>query len=65
MDVLTERQRSHCMSRIRGRNTGPELLLRKALWIAGLRYRLHYSIAGRPDITFPGPRVAVFVDGCF
>jgi DNA mismatch endonuclease, patch repair protein len=53
------------MSRIRGRNTTPELLLRKALWAEGLRYRLHYKIEGKPDICFPGKRIAIFVDGCF
>nr|WP_172649152.1 very short patch repair endonuclease [Bradyrhizobium elkanii] len=65
MDVLTPRQRSHCMSRIRGRDTKPELILRRALWSAGLRYRLHHKVTGRPDIAFPGSRVAVFCDGCF
>jgi len=64
-DVLTPLQRSHCMSRIRGKNTKPELALRKALWAAGLRYRLHYKIAGTPDIALPRYRIAVFVDGCF
>jgi DNA mismatch endonuclease (patch repair protein) len=53
------------MSRIRGKDTRPEIALRKALWALGLRYRLHEKIAGRPDIVFPGARVAVFVDGCF
>lgn len=65
MDVLTPRQRSHCMSRIRGRDTAPEVILRKALWSARLRYRLHCKIPGRPDIVFPRAKVAVFVDGCF
>jgi DNA mismatch endonuclease (patch repair protein) len=65
MDVLTPRQRSHCMSRIRGRNTGPELTVRKALWALGLRYRTHSAIPGRPDIVFAGAKVAVFIDGCF
>src|SRR6266852_8079876 len=65
MDILTTRQRSHCMSRIRGRNTGPELTLRRALWSLGLRYRLHRKMPGRPDIVFVKRRVAVFVDGCF
>jgi DNA mismatch endonuclease, patch repair protein len=65
MDVLTPRQRSHCMSRIRGKNTLPELALRAALWSLKLRYRLHYKIPGRPDIVFPSAKVAVFVDGCF
>jgi DNA mismatch endonuclease (patch repair protein) len=54
------------MSRIRGKDTKPEHRLRRALWAAGLRYRKHARTrAGRPDIVFPGPRVAVFVDGCF
>ncbi len=53
------------MSRIRGKHTTPELRLRKALWAKGLRYRLHWKIEGRPDICFPGKRIAIFVDGCF
>lgn len=58
--------RSDQMARIRGRHTGPERLLRKLLWGAGLRYRIHAQTpVGRPDIVFPGSRVAVFVDGCF
>jgi DNA mismatch endonuclease, patch repair protein len=65
MDVLTPSQRSLCMSRIRGRNTRPEIVLRTALWSLGLRYRLHFPIPGKPDVAFPRQRVAVFVDGCF
>ena len=65
MDVLTPSQRSICMSRIRARNTKPEIALRAALWSLGLRYRLHYPISGTPDVVFPRQRVAVFVDGCF
>lgn len=58
------------MSRIKGRDTGPELLLRKKLWARGVRYRLKYRLngrllKGRPDLVFPGGRLAVFVDGCF
>ncbi|MGJ4880282.1 very short patch repair endonuclease [Bradyrhizobium sp. HKCCYLRH1065] len=54
------------MSRIRAKHTKPEKLLRSALWAAGLRYRLHFKTPfGRPDIVFPGRKVAVFVDGCF
>ena len=53
------------MSRIRGRGTKPELALRKAVWARGGRYRLTGSLPGKPDLIFPGPRVAVFVDGCF
>jgi len=65
MDVLTAQQRSHCMSRIRGKNTKPEKLLRKALWAAGLRYRLHGRLPGKPDLVFSKAKVSIFIDGCF
>lgn len=64
-DVMTQRQRRRCMSRIKGRDTKPELRLRGALWTLGFRYRLHSQLPGKPDLVFPGRRVAVFVDGCF
>lgn len=64
-DVLTPGQRSYCMSMIKGTNTKPEILLRKALWRNGFRYRLNYKLSGNPDLTFPARRIAVFVDGCF
>jgi DNA mismatch endonuclease (patch repair protein) len=65
-DVLTKQQRSYCMSRIRGKDTQPELLLRKAISSAGITgYRLHYNLAGRPDFVFPKRKIAVFIDGCF
>jgi len=51
----------------RGRDTGPEMRLRAALWKAGVRgYRVHWSgVPGRPDLAFPGKRIAVFVNGCY
>jgi DNA mismatch endonuclease (patch repair protein) len=64
-DVLTTKQRSFCMSRIRARDTAPEKLLRKALWRAGMRYRLKTGLAGRPDIVLRRFKTVVFVDGCF
>lgn len=64
-DVMTPEQRSRCMSNIKGKNTKPELQLRKALWARGLRYRVHAALIGRPDIVFPRQRLAIFVDGCF
>ncbi len=64
-DVLTRQQRSYCMSQIKGRDTKPEVSLRKALWSAGLRYRLNPELPGRPDLVFLRSRLAVFVDGCF
>jgi DNA mismatch endonuclease (patch repair protein) len=65
MDVLTSQQRSYNMSQIRGRDTGPEMILRSRLWSLGLRYRTHYKLPGRPDIVFVSKKIAVFVDGCF
>jgi DNA mismatch endonuclease (patch repair protein) len=53
------------MSRNRSRDTKPELLLRRALWAAGLRYRTRTGVRGKPDVVFTRARVAVFVDGCF
>jgi DNA mismatch endonuclease (patch repair protein) len=65
-DVLTPGQRSLCMSRIRGMNTKPEMLVRKALFADGFRYRLHVrSIPGKPDLVLPRYRACVFVNGCF
>lgn len=53
------------MSRIRGANTGPEIIFRKVLWANGLRYMLRYHLPGKPDLVFVSARLAVFVDGCF
>jgi len=54
------------MSRVRGKNTGPEMTVRRALWAAGLRYRLHDGkLPGKPDIVFPSRRTAILVHGCF
>ena len=53
------------MSRIRSKNTGPEIMLRRALFQKGLRYKVKSLLAGKPDIVFSTARVAIFVDGCF
>ena len=54
------------MKAVRRTDTAPELRLRRSLWKRGLRYRKHPRIADtRPDLAFLGPRIAVFVDGCF
>lgn len=66
MDVMTPEQRSRNMSRIRGKDTKPELLLRSMLHAAGFRFRLHHTgLPGRPDIVLPRYRTAIFVHGCF
>lgn len=65
-DVFTSRKRSEVMSKIRSKDTAPELAIRRALHRRGLRYVLHDKrYPGRPDIVFPRQRVAVQVRGCF
>lgn len=66
MDVLTRAQRRLNMSRIRGKDTKPEMLLRRGLHGRGLRFRLHVKgLPGRPDIVLPKYGVVVLVHGCF
>jgi len=66
VDTITSERRSWNMSRIRGRDTGPELRLRSLLHRAGFRFRLHAKkLPGRPDIVLPKYRMAIFVHGCF
>ncbi|PZQ46102.1 MAG: very short patch repair endonuclease [Phenylobacterium zucineum] len=65
-DVFTPEQRSAVMRRVKARDTGPELVVRRALCAAGIGYRLGgCGLAGRPDLVMKGRRVAVFVHGCF
>lgn len=65
-DVVDPATRSRMMSGIGGRNTKPEIVVRKALFAAGFRFRLHRKdLPGRPDVVLPGRRIAVFVHGCF
>ena len=58
---------SYTMSRIKGKNTKPELQIRKALWRKGIRgYRLHpKTVPGKPDIAFIGKKKAIFIHGCY
>jgi DNA mismatch endonuclease (patch repair protein) len=65
-DVHDAQTRSRNMAAIRGSHTKPELLVRKALHAAGLRYRLHArDLPGKPDLIFPKWGAVVFVNGCF
>ena len=65
-DTRTKEQRRHIMQSIKGRDTGPEMAVRRLLHRAGYRYRLHVKkLAGSPDIVFPGRRKIVFVHGCY
>ena len=65
-DILTPAQRSYCMSRIKAKDTGPELRIRSELHRRGFRFRKHVKdLPGKPDVVFTRARVAVFVDGDF
>jgi DNA mismatch endonuclease (patch repair protein) len=66
MDHLDPERRSANMSRVRGKNTEPELKVRRLLHHLGLRFRLHRKdLPGRPDLVLPKHRLAIFVHGCF
>jgi DNA mismatch endonuclease, patch repair protein len=66
VDRLTPARRSWLMSRVRGKNTTPELRVRKAAHALGLRFRLHRAdLPGKPDLIFPSRHLAVFVHGCY
>ena len=66
MDRLTPQRRSWNMSRIRSKDTAPELLVRKYLFSKGLRYRLNRKdMPGKPDLVFTSRRICLFVHGCF
>ncbi|MGB8194391.1 MAG: very short patch repair endonuclease [Chitinophagaceae bacterium] len=65
-DVHSKEVRSYNMSRIKGKNTKPEMLVRKFLHAHGFRYRLHdKKLPGKPDIVLPKYKTAIFVHGCF
>jgi DNA mismatch endonuclease (patch repair protein) len=65
-DVYDKAKRSAVMRQVKGGDTGPELVVRRALTRLGARYRLHRKdLPGSPDIVLPGRRLAVFVHGCF
>ncbi len=65
-DVFTPEKRSAVMRRVKGRDTGPEMTVRRLLTKLGARYRLHRKdLPGHPDIVMPGRRLAIFVHGCF
>ena len=66
MDKLTKEQRHRCMSAIKGKNTKPELLVRKFLFGRGFRYRLnHPHLPGHPDLVLRKYKTVIFVNGCF
>jgi DNA mismatch endonuclease (patch repair protein) len=66
VDFLAPEERSVRMSRIRGQNTTPELIVRRHLHALGFRYKLHdKTLPGKPDLVLPRYSVAIFVNGCF
>ena len=66
VDTLSPAARSALMSRIRGKDTKPEMAVRRLLHGIGYRYRLHRSdLPGKPDLVFPGRSSVIFVHGCF
>jgi DNA mismatch endonuclease, patch repair protein len=66
MDRFSAQERSRLMSRVRGKDTLPELIVRRAAYSLGFRYRLHRKdLPGSPDIVFPKLRTVIFVHGCF
>jgi DNA mismatch endonuclease (patch repair protein) len=65
-DVYSAEKRSAVMRRVKGRDTTPELTVRRLLTALGVRYRLHRNdLPGKPDIVMAGRRLAIFVHGCF
>lgn len=65
-DVMTSEQRSRCMAAIKGKDTKPEMIVRKYLFSRGLRFRVQVrKLPGTPDIVLPKYRTAIFVNGCF
>jgi DNA mismatch endonuclease (patch repair protein) len=65
-DVFSPQKRSSVMRRVKGKDTTPELEVRRLLTRMGLRYRLHRAdLPGKPDIVMPGRKLAIFVHGCF
>ena len=66
VDIFSKKKRSQIMARISGKDTKPELIIRRILFSEGYRYRLHRKdLPGNPDIVFPGRKKAIFVNGCF
>lgn len=65
-DVKTPEQRSRCMAAIKGKDTKPEMIVRKYLFSRGLRFRIQVrKLSGTPDIVLPKYKTVIFVNGCF
>lgn len=65
-DIVDKKTRSRMMSGIRGKNTKPEIIIRKALFSKGFRYRLHdRKLPGKPDLVLPKYHSVILINGCF
>lgn len=65
-DVMTPEQRSRCMAAVKGKDTKPEMIVRKYLFSQGLRFRVQVrKLPGNPDIVLPKYKTVIFVNGCF
>jgi len=65
-DIFEASKRSEIMSHVRGKNSRPEMIVRRALHKSGLRYRIHSkSVPGHPDVSIKKFKIALFVNGCF
>lgn len=65
-DIMTREQRSRCMRAVKGKDTKPEMIVRKYLFSRGLRYRVNNrKLPGSPDIVLKKYKTVVFIDGCF
>ena len=65
-DVHDKKTRSFNMSRIKGKDTKPEMLVRRFLFSKGFRYKLHdKTLAGKPDLVFPRLKTVIFIHGCY
>jgi DNA mismatch endonuclease (patch repair protein) len=65
MDHLSVEERSENMRHIHGKNTKPEIFVRRLIFKMGFRYRLHLDLPGRPDLVFTRKKKIIFVHGCF
>lgn len=65
-DVMTPKQRSRCMAAVKGKDTKPEMIVRKYLFSSGMRFRVQVrKLPGNPDIVLPKYKTVIFVNGCF
>lgn len=65
MDKISKEKRSWNMSRIKGKDTKPEIQVRRCLYSRGIRYRVHARLPGKPDLVFLKKKICIFINGCY